>query len=185
MRRKLWQVFTRRADGSPRQVRPSNWRRRNKAARFGAARRVRDRLRKRGKRAWMRRAPSIALWRVWLVGDVRIPRGAPKAHRRAYNRLRRKVARAAKRSGRKWRVNSGYRSFAEQAVLYGKYLNGTGNLAAKPGASNHNYGRAMDVSVDGVAVGDVIGMRKHLDAEGLHLPVKGEPWHVTEKGVNG
>jgi len=42
-------------------------------------------------------------------------------------------------------VNSGFRTYAEQAVLYQRYLNG-GNLAAPPGQSNHESGRAVDVS---------------------------------------
>jgi hypothetical protein len=42
-------------------------------------------------------------------------------------------------------VNSGFRTFAEQQVLYARYLAG-GNLAAPPGQSNHESGRAVDVS---------------------------------------
>ncbi len=40
------------------------------------------------------------------------------------------------------RIESDWRSRAEQEVLDQKYLNGTGNLAAKPGASNHESGQA-------------------------------------------
>lgn len=49
--------------------------------------------------------------------------------------------------GHGWRgqINSGFRTFAEQVVLYNRYLNG-GNIAAKPGTSNHEFGRAIDVS---------------------------------------
>jgi len=45
-------------------------------------------------------------------------------------------------------VFSGQRSFEHQAILYQKYLEG-GNIAAPPGNSWHNYGRAIDfVPVD-------------------------------------
>jgi len=41
-------------------------------------------------------------------------------------------------------VISGGRTYAEQQRLYQMYLNGTGNLAAKPGTSVHESGRAVD-----------------------------------------
>lgn len=44
-------------------------------------------------------------------------------------------------------INQGYRTLAEQQTLYQKYLNGTGNLAAKPGTSNHGWGFALDIEV--------------------------------------
>ena len=40
---------------------------------------------------------------------------------------------------------SGYRDLNQQNILYQKYLQGTGNLAARPGYSWHNYGRAVDL----------------------------------------
>lgn len=43
-----------------------------------------------------------------------------------------------------WIVTWGKRTFAEQAVLYDKYLKG-GPLAAPPGKSAHNYGLAIDI----------------------------------------
>jgi hypothetical protein len=42
-------------------------------------------------------------------------------------------------------VTSGFRTFAEQQVLYARYLAG-GNLAAKPGTSMHERGLAVDVT---------------------------------------
>jgi hypothetical protein len=41
---------------------------------------------------------------------------------------------------------SSYRTYAQQVELYQAYLNGTGNLAAKPGTSNHGWGVAVDVA---------------------------------------
>ena len=60
--------------------------------------------------------------------------------------LLQKLAQIGKQLGEKVSIDSGARSRQEQEVLYQKYLNGTGNLAAKPGYSNHQNGIAMDVS---------------------------------------
>lgn len=46
-----------------------------------------------------------------------------------------------------WWVLYGYRSIAEQALLYEKYQHG-GPKAAPPGLSPHNYGLAVDVVPD-------------------------------------
>lgn len=46
--------------------------------------------------------------------------------------------------GHDLKVNSGGRSYAEQARLYALYKAGKGNLAAPPGKSVHNSGRAVD-----------------------------------------
>ena len=43
---------------------------------------------------------------------------------------------------------SSYRSYEEQQELYEDYLNGTGNLAAVPGTSNHGWGTAVDVDTE-------------------------------------
>lgn len=75
-------------------------------------------------------------------------------------------------------VKSGLRTTAEQQELYRRYLNGTGNLAAKPGTSNHETGRAVDAYVGGVALASVDGSRAAAAAAGLGFPVGGEPWHV-------
>jgi LAS superfamily LD-carboxypeptidase LdcB len=45
-------------------------------------------------------------------------------------------------------VTSAYRSYAQQAVLYRRYLAGQSPLpAAPPGHSKHNYGLAVDVDL--------------------------------------
>lgn len=75
-------------------------------------------------------------------------------------------------------VVSGRRSREEQARLYQAYLNGTGNLAAPPGQSNHEQGVAADVYVDGVPLASVPGGREAAQRNGLHFPVGGEAWHV-------
>lgn len=75
-------------------------------------------------------------------------------------------------------IISGNRTRAEQAELYQKYLNGTGNLAAPPGQSNHEHGDAADVYVNGVALANVPGALEAAKRVGLHFPVGGEAWHV-------
>lgn len=55
---------------------------------------------------------------------------------------------AALADGIRLKLNSGFRTNAEQALLYAKYLLG-GNLAAKPGYSNHQDGRSVDIDVGG------------------------------------
>ncbi|MDQ3262805.1 MAG: D-alanyl-D-alanine carboxypeptidase family protein [Myxococcota bacterium] len=52
---------------------------------------------------------------------------------------------AASRDGINLSATSGFRSMAEQQSLYAQYQNGTGNLAAQPGYSNHQNGIAMDI----------------------------------------
>lgn len=43
-------------------------------------------------------------------------------------------------------IVSANRTYAEQVGLYAAYLNGTGGLAARPGTSNHEGGRAVDLA---------------------------------------
>lgn len=92
--------------------------------------------------------------------------------------LRASLESVATQLGRSVEIVSGARTRAEQEVLYQKYLAGTGNLAAVPGTSRHESGRAADVYVDGVALADVPGGREAASAVGLGFPVPGEAWHV-------
>jgi hypothetical protein len=81
----------------------------------------------------------------------------------------------ARDSGAPIAINSGYRSTEEQAQLYEMYLNGTGNLAAPPGSSNHESGEAADAELTDE-------QRALLPKYGLGTPVAGEPWHVELVG---
>jgi len=77
-------------------------------------------------------------------------------------------------TGDRYTVTSGFRSRAQQERLYAAYLNGTGNLAAKPGTSNHEKGLAADLSPSNARdVSASIAARF-----GLHFPVRGEAWHI-------
>lgn len=121
--------------------------------------------------------PKRANYKQWLTGDTEIPKSAPLVHRVRFNRLRNRVARLAAHNGRKLHVNSGYRTYAEQAKLWHDYLHG-GNLAARPGTSNHEKGLAMDVSDRGQPVGSSAKNRTAMKHLRLCLPVPGEKWHM-------
>src|SRR4051794_39903857 len=59
----------------------------------------------------------------------------------------RAMAKAARKAGVDLGIRSGYRSHDKQKRLYKKYRKGEGNLAAKPGFSQHENGRALDLVV--------------------------------------
>lgn len=77
-------------------------------------------------------------------------------------------------------VVSGYRTYAEQAVLYQRYLAG-GNIAAKPGQSNHEKGLAVDAYVNGTSIGKVYSSRT-MSKYGLSNPVSGDYPHTELLG---
>ena len=85
---------------------------------------------------------------------------------------------AARRDGVELKITSAHRSRQQQEVLYQKYLNGTGNLAAKPGTSNHEGGLAIDFTN---TPGAHAWLAKNAGRFGLkNLP--GEPWHYSTTG---
>jgi hypothetical protein len=87
----------------------------------------------------------------------------------------RKMAKAASKDGLDLRIRSGYRSHAKQAALYKKYKKGDGNLAAPPGFSNHESGRALDIYITDSRIYD--WLREHASKYGFHRTVPGEAWH--------
>jgi hypothetical protein len=73
---------------------------------------------------------------------------------------------------------SSYRSYAQQVELYNAYLNGTGNLAAVPGTSNHGWGTAVDLAT--------YDMRSMVDRIGAKYgyakswsDAQSEWWHIV------
>jgi peptidoglycan hydrolase-like protein with peptidoglycan-binding domain len=84
---------------------------------------------------------------------------------------------AAQRAGINLTVNSAFRTMEEQRVLYQKYLNGTGNLAAKPGYSNHQGGIALDLNVGGTGTSTYRWLAAHAKEYGFARTVPSEPWH--------
>jgi LAS superfamily LD-carboxypeptidase LdcB len=79
---------------------------------------------------------------------------------------------------------SSYRTFAQQQELYNLYVSGKGNLAAKPGTSNHGWGLAVDVATQ--------QMRQMIDRIGVKYgfskrcsDAQNEWWHIKyDPGCN-
>jgi LAS superfamily LD-carboxypeptidase LdcB len=96
----------------------------------------------------------------------------------AFNRMSASAAAA----GVRLTVNRAFATMDEQESLYEKYLGGTGNLAAKPGFSNHQQGLAVDLDVGGTVNSTVY---KWLKSYGMSYGFKNtgiffsqaEPWH--------
>jgi len=86
---------------------------------------------------------------------------------------------AAARDGVKLTIRSGLRTRAEQEKLYQAYLKGTGNLAAKPGTSNHESGEVIDFGHD---AGAYEWLKKDAARFGFHNKIASEPWHYSLSG---
>jgi hypothetical protein len=85
---------------------------------------------------------------------------------------------AAKKDGIPLQISSAHRSRAEQERLYAAYKNGTGNLAARPGTSNHEKGQAIDFKN---TPGAHAWLARNAERFGFkNLP--GEPWHYSPNG---
>jgi hypothetical protein len=85
---------------------------------------------------------------------------------------------AAANDGVSLRIVSGFRTMAEQEYFYDCYLTGNcnnGNLAARPGYSNHQSGHALDLNTsDG---GVLAWLNAHGPARGWERTVASEDWH--------
>lgn len=86
----------------------------------------------------------------------------------------RAMRRAAAKMGIQLRVVSGFRTHTEQAELYRAWRRGYGNRAARPGFSNHQSGRALDLDIDRRSYRWLVGNARRF---GFRLTVAGEPWH--------
>ena len=84
----------------------------------------------------------------------------------------------AKKDGINLQISSAYRSHEEQKVLYQKYLNGTGNLAAKPGTSNHESGDALDLGPPSAFA----WLKQNAGQFGFKNKIASEPWHWSLTG---
>lgn len=87
----------------------------------------------------------------------------------------RRMQRAASRDGVTLAIRSGFRSHAEQIQLYAAWLAGWGNRAARPGHSNHQNGRAIDVVVDQAET--FAWLAQNARGFGFKKTVRDEPWH--------
>ncbi|OYO16151.1 peptidoglycan-binding protein [Enemella evansiae] len=85
----------------------------------------------------------------------------------------------AAHGGRDITVNDGYRSLARQQYFWDCYKTkkcNNGNLAARPGTSNHGWGRAFDVGRDGRD-----WLHRNAGKYGFVFDVSSESWHMTYK----
>ncbi|MBA2663327.1 MAG: D-alanyl-D-alanine carboxypeptidase family protein [Bradymonadaceae bacterium] len=89
-----------------------------------------------------------------------------------------KMQEAAKKSGINLRVVSGFRTQAEQQYLYNCYLTkrcNNGNLAARPGYSNHQSGHALDLNASSPGV--YRWLANNAGRYGFKRTVPSENWH--------
>lgn len=82
---------------------------------------------------------------------------------------------AAEREGVYISIVSGFRTYDEQARLRRLYEQGRGNLAAQPGYSNHQDGRALDLNTADPGV--YRWLNRHAAAYGFKRTVPSESWH--------
>lgn len=127
--------------------------------------------------------------RRWLTGRIECPkrdengRRVPLAHRRAWNKTVKDIARAARANRTKLNVVSGFRTRAKQEALHALYLAGKGNPANRPGTSKHELGLAADVWLkDGSPASSSTRIRRSLNRLGYTFPYAHEPWHTERSG---
>lgn len=89
-----------------------------------------------------------------------------------------KMQKAANAAGVSLGITSGFRTMAEQQHLYDCYLHkscNNGNLAAKPGYSNHQGGFALDLTTSS-------WLANHAHEYGFARTVPSESWHYEYHG---
>lgn len=85
---------------------------------------------------------------------------------------------AAAADGIVLKLNSGFRSYAEQVLLYAKSLLPGEPVAAKPGYSNHQSGLAVDINTGGSTSTSIYRwLEANAGAYGFKRTVPSEIWH--------
>ena len=84
------------------------------------------------------------------------------------------MASAAAADGVELWIRSGFRSHEEQRMFYQAWREGWGNRAARPGHSNHQSGRALDLYL---GPGTFAWLEANARRFGFERTVRGEPWH--------
>ncbi len=90
-------------------------------------------------------------------------------------RAYRSMATAARGDGVTLHIVSGFRSMAHQRQLYAAYRAGRGNLAARPGFSNHQSGLALDLNTQAPRVYGWLA--RNANRFGFCRTVPSERWH--------
>lgn len=91
-----------------------------------------------------------------------------------------KMQKAAHAAGVSLTINSGFRTMAEQQYFYNCYQTGrcnNGNLAARPGYSNHQNGRALDLTTSS-------WLANNASRFGFKRTVPSEAWHYEFFGTD-
>jgi LAS superfamily LD-carboxypeptidase LdcB len=79
-------------------------------------------------------------------------------------------------------IRSGWRSYERQQWLYRLWRLGLGNKAARPGYSNHQAGRALDIYLDDDNA-TLAWLQQNGRRFGFHRTVRKEPWHWEFRGL--
>lgn len=87
----------------------------------------------------------------------------------------RAMQRAARADGVELIIRSGFRTHENQTWLYRAWRAGHGNRAARPGFSNHQSGRALDLVIHDPAT--FAWLARHARRFGFRRTVRKEPWH--------
>lgn len=74
-------------------------------------------------------------------------------------------------------IESAFRTYASQAALYQLYKAGKGNLAAAPGASNHQHGQAFDLNTGDFDTPLYVWLTENAPRFGFIRTVNNEHWH--------
>jgi len=130
----------------------------------------------------MLRIVAYANGRIPASALASIPGGQlEKTAAAAWNAMRAEIIRRGGPAIRPLGGVSSYRPYAAQLYFWNLWRSGRGNVAARPGTSNHGWGRAVDVATPAMAqwiirVGSKYGWNH---AEGARV---GEWWHMGYVG---
>jgi hypothetical protein len=116
------------------------------------------------------------------IGTVDVIRVGGKRVTKSVGQAFLKFQRAAASAGVDVGLNSAFRTMAEQRYFYGCYQSGScnsGNLAARPGYSNHQSGRAIDISNSRSS-----WVVANASRFGFKRTVPSEPWHFEYTGAD-
>jgi D-alanyl-D-alanine carboxypeptidase len=91
-----------------------------------------------------------------------------------------RMSAAAKQAGANLKISSAFRTFKRQQYFYNCYKTkkcNNGNLAAKPGSSNHGRGVALDLNTRSKGSKEYQWMKSNAHNYGFKRTVKSENWH--------
>lgn len=84
---------------------------------------------------------------------------------------------AARAAGHSLKPTRAFATMAAQEYFFNLFKSGKGNLAAKPGYSNHQGGIAVDLTVGPTSSQVYKWLARNAGRFGFVRTVKSEPWH--------